>query len=487
MTTTTSSRTSPQRTRGWEVVRWIEAHCVHAEGDWYGKPFRLRREQKRFILRLYAVDDDGHPLYRQALLGLPRGNGKTELAAAIGAYELAGGSRISPVVIVAAASWEQADLVFGALKVMFRESPTLAQAAEVYESEILLRHEPGRAYRVAAVAGTNEGQRPTCVIGDELHEWLGSRERVWTVLTSGAAKRADSMVLAITTAGWDRGSLCYRLYERGKAIERGEEEARGYLFEWHEADAGAAIDDEATWAACNFALGDFLPPENLAAQLRTIPQHEFERYHLNRWADSPTEWITRDAWSGLGTEAEPPPDGAEVVLALAGSYDRGEVALVGCAIDPLRVFEVRTWERPEGQDDYRVQAGGVMAEIERAMERWKVREFAPNPLGWRVEIEELERRYGTVVVVFEIRKPMRWGPALDEFEQAARDGVLVHDGSPAIARGISRCTPIVRSGFTVLAAPVPAAAAAAVIAYHRARWYAANGDSVYESRGLITV
>ena len=50
-------------------------------------------------------------------------------------------------------------------------SPALASAVDVYDTEIVLKDQPGRAYRVAAVAGTNEGQRPTAAIFDEVAHW----------------------------------------------------------------------------------------------------------------------------------------------------------------------------------------------------------------------------------------------------------------------------------------------------------------------------
>lgn len=471
---TTRTRTTPAKrpTRGREVCRWIRANCVHAEGDWYGQPFVLRRWQRAFLWRLYERLEDGSPAYRQALLGLPRGNGKTELAAAVAAYELFGTDRTDPVVVVAAASWDQADLVFGALKTMCRESPSLRDRAEVFESEILRLDAPGRAYRVAAVAGTNEGQRPTCVVADELHEWLGQRERVWTVLTSGAAKRADSLVLAITTAGWDRDSVCYRLYEQGQRIRRGELDEQGFYFEWHEAAPDAPVDDPATWASCNPALGDFLAPESLAQQVRSIPEHEYRRYHLNQWVTTPVEWIGRDAWSAL-VEAREVPEGEAIVLAFYGSYDRGQTALVGCTLgERPHIFEVASWQRPEHADkEWRTSVREVLDAVAEAMERYRVVEFAPCPPGWRQELEEWEQTYGRSVVRYEIARTAMWGPACDAFEQAVREGTLSHDGSTRIAAAMADCSPVMRSGYQVLAAPVPAAAAAAVIAHTRATWH----------------
>src|SRR5262245_47832586 len=77
-------------TLGPVVSKWIEKCLVHSEGDSYGKPFRLIDFHRRFIWRAYELNADGSRKYKRALLGLPKGNAKTELAAALAVCELAG-------------------------------------------------------------------------------------------------------------------------------------------------------------------------------------------------------------------------------------------------------------------------------------------------------------------------------------------------------------------------------------------------------------
>src|SRR5437016_13835428 len=91
-TPTTSTSGSPQkkRTSGFQVLAWIEANCIHTNGEWYGKPFRLLPWQKRLILELFQTEDSGLRRYRWALIGVPKKNGKTELAAALALYFLIG-------------------------------------------------------------------------------------------------------------------------------------------------------------------------------------------------------------------------------------------------------------------------------------------------------------------------------------------------------------------------------------------------------------
>src|SRR5690349_10413886 len=66
---------------GPRVARWIEANCVQGEGDHFGEPVRLEMFQKLFLIWLYELRPDGRYRYRRAYLEMPKGNGKTNLAA----------------------------------------------------------------------------------------------------------------------------------------------------------------------------------------------------------------------------------------------------------------------------------------------------------------------------------------------------------------------------------------------------------------------
>jgi len=147
-------------------------------------------------------------------------------SAAIALAELAGPKApLSPNIPIAAASFEQADLLFGTARIMLTQGP-LARLFEVYDTEILIKDRPGRMYRVAAAAGTNDGGRPTCFIADELHEWTGNKERVDLVLSNSLAKRAEALELNINGrlrrehAAWTDADLrrAYRLWRGARPI-----------------------------------------------------------------------------------------------------------------------------------------------------------------------------------------------------------------------------------------------------------------------------
>ena len=165
------------------AVDWIEANVVHGEGDSFGQPFVCTADQRQFLDALLRYNPKSKRLVvRRAVLGRAKGWGKTEFAAAIALFFLAGPlAPIAPNIPIAAASFEQADILFSSARVMATEGP-LAPHLEVFDTEILRRDSPGRTFRVAAAAGTNDGGRPTLLCADELHEWIGSKARVFLVI-----------------------------------------------------------------------------------------------------------------------------------------------------------------------------------------------------------------------------------------------------------------------------------------------------------------
>ena len=302
-------------TQGFRVIRWIERHCVHTKARWIGRPFKLLPWQKKLILELFEVDPDtGLRRYRWALIGVPKKNGKTELAAALALYFLIGDGELQADIPCAAASDEQADLVFGAAKTMVEMSPTLSAVCETYDKEILVPSRPGaRLYRVAAVGGAGDGGNVFVAILDELHEWLKEKHKTtWTVLTGGGGVREAPLVLQITTAGFDLDSICGREYEYGKKVQSGEIDDPTYFFRWWEADPDADWRDPAVWAECNPSLGVTVQVEYLRSQLRKKPANTFRRYYTNSWTTTEDSWLR-----------EPDPDDPDEALAVeAGGFWR---------------------------------------------------------------------------------------------------------------------------------------------------------------------
>jgi len=420
-------------TKGSRVVKFIEKFCVHGEGDFFGEPFKLDDWQKALIYELYELDKNKRRKYRESMIGLPKGNGKSALIAALGLYELLGAGVTSPLVAVAAASYEQANLVFGTMKTMCNESPLLRDMVETYENEIQVKNAPGRAFRVAAKAGTADGGRNSCFIADEIHEWNNiNLERVYYVLSNNTAKRQDGLVIGITTAGYDLDSLAGRLYQRGLLKESGKSDDPEFYFKWIGAKDTDDPSDKELWAKVNPAVqNDWWPIENLNRRYKSLPIHEFQRYHLNQWTRTEEEsWITSEQWIACQDEELELEKGFDTFVGIDMALRHDSVGIVYGQKDENEVINVKSqiWlPNDEKYMDYQE----IEAFVVELMKKYNVKEVAYDPAFFERSAQVLLDR-GVPMVNFP-QTHSRMIPACGNAYDLIANSKVRHDGDPTFS------------------------------------------------------
>jgi phage terminase large subunit-like protein len=365
---------------------------------------------------------------------------KTELMAAIGLEKLAGPTAPpSPEVRIAAASFEQADTLFGSASVMVTEGP-LAPFFHVFDTEIRPKDQPGVLKRIAAAAGTTDGGRTTCFIADELHEWTGGRERVHLVNSNSLAKREAGLELNISTAGYDRDTLLGQLYDHGRRIASGEVSDQRFLFEWWESTGNWDLSDPAQLLSAiveaNPVCDSWLTPERVAERFRDpeVPMHEAVRYYLNRWAVAPSRWMAPDPWDAQ-RRAITVADGTPIVIGFDGSASRDNTALVAMTLEG-HAWPLGVWERDPHRPDWRVPREAVHARLADAMNRYDVRLLLCDPAGWTAEIEGWAAEFGAERVVVFPQTNERMAPAADRFRAGVVNGEITHSGDPTLTRNV---------------------------------------------------
>ena len=199
-----------------------------------------------------------------------------------------------------AADRDQARLVFEMAKVCVEQSPSLRSRLKVYRNSIV-REETHSFYKaLSAEAFTKHGLNAHGVIFDELHA-QPTRELVDVMQTSMGARR-QPMLVYITTAGYDRKSVCWEIWKYAEAVEGGAIKDDTFLPAIY---AAAEEDDwraEATWRKANPNLGvsvklDYLRSE--CARAVEMPSYEntFRQLHLNQWTEQDTRWLRMDHWA----------------------------------------------------------------------------------------------------------------------------------------------------------------------------------------------
>lgn len=457
------------------AVKWIENNLIFAEGDSFGKPVRLRQDQKAFLWRWYEHCPSCELWhYTRALRGEARGGGKTALIAMVAILEFGGPPQVapfSPNVVVAAASWDQANILYSAAAVMMGgrdqevEQAPLCGYFEVYDGETRhADHRPGRLFRTATVAGTNQGGQPTLFIADEIHEFgdtEDSRAKFHRVVSMGASKRTltyriptgeksfrevhrgPGRTISLSTAGFDIDhSMLGAMYKQGKREQQQGMPTR-FLFDWREARPGLDYKDPAQRAiACRDASGAADVIWSVSARVAEwdnddMPANDWRRYYANEWVeiaqeswliDHPAAWAAcQGAWETAGDEP--------TVLAVDMALKRDSVAVaeVTKLEDGRYAVTARIWYPADG----RIPHLDVFDYIkDRANELGPAfRGLIYDPRYFQLPAETLEFEEGLLVIQFD-QSPQRMAPAVGMTFDQIRAGTIVHNGDEELARQV---------------------------------------------------
>jgi phage terminase large subunit-like protein len=412
-----------------------------------GEPMIMRPWQTDMIGRLLARRADGRLKHRQALIGIPRKNGKSALGAGVALYGLAFGPR-GGEVFSCAADKEQARIVFGVAKKMIELEPQFSGMFKTYRDAIEFPA-TGSVYRVlSAEAFTKEGLNPHLVLFDEVHA-QPTRE-LWDVMSLATGARVEPLLVGITTAGVKSDStggdsLCYGMYQYGIQLAKGELVDPTFYFEWWQAPEAADHTDPTVWADANPGYGDIVSADDFASAVLRTPENEYRTKRLNQFVSTATTWLPGGAWDACAASEvdREIADGTEVVLGFDGSFNNDSTALVVVSCpqgedEKPHVDVVAAWEKPrENGNDWAVPIVDVEAEIRAACRRWQVREIVCDPYRWARTYQILEDE-GLPVVEFP-QSPARMVPATQRFYEAVMNKTVTHSGDPRLARHLSNC------------------------------------------------
>lgn len=334
------ARPAPARAGGDRVARFFEKHLRHLKGRWAGEPFVLEPWQRREIVDpLFGTfDRKGLRRYREALIGLPRKNGKSELAAGLALYLLVADGEFGAEVYSLAGSRAQARIVFGNARAMVLASPMLRAMTRVYRNAIEVPETASVYQCLSADSRLAHGYNPSGAIVDELH--VHPNADLYQAMTTGTGARRQPLIVSITTAGYKRDTIAHELYERGR---RGRDPR--FFFRWWEAPGGCRIDDTRAWRKANPAR--WITVDYLRGQMRSPGMHEsvFRRLHLNQWVSSERVWIAREIWDANGGRPRLAP-GDPVWIGVDAAPKRDTTAVVVDHRDEEGTHHVfvRVWE-----------------------------------------------------------------------------------------------------------------------------------------------
>jgi len=301
----------------------------HYKGKFAGKPFILLPFQEWEIVRpLYGwklleevQDEEGEPTgeiiqcgaetpeglcscprqYRTLYHEVAKKTGKTQLGAGIAGYGAFGDGEAGAEVYTYAADTPQAKLAFNALAfgISYEDSPFEEKGIEVMTNTVRNKRTNSFVQVQSAKVTTKHGPNAHVIIFDELH--AQQNRDLWDVTTTGVAARRQPIVAALTTAGWDRNSVCWEQHEHARQVAEGLMEDPAFLGVVYSAPEDADWTKEDVWRQAAPSLGitvqkSFYTQKCREAQQMPTAQNAFRQLFLSQWTQQAVRAIPLDKW-----------------------------------------------------------------------------------------------------------------------------------------------------------------------------------------------
>jgi hypothetical protein len=486
-------------TLGWYVLDWMHEMLARPALGYY-EPFTPYREQEDFILRFYEIDPTtGRFRYNRALLGRPRGWGKSPILGAMCIVEGladvvfdgwdADGQPVgkpwtelrTPLIHVAAVAEDQVRNTWQPMVEML--SGPVADEFDVEPFDTVVNLPRGRIEMKTSAPRSIKGAPSTFAVLDQTEEWIPANKGPVLAqnIRTNTAKNGGRTIESPNAFIPGENSVAEQSEQFAQAILQGRTKHKGLLYDHREAPADTDLTErESLILGLRYAYGDssghpdgciiHQPPcapghVDLDEQINVIwdpatdPQKARSDY-LNQITHASDSWLTRPDWAARSTLLLHPEEpwrltkGDTITLGFDGSRKRTRgksdaTALVAVRVKDGFVQPLRIWEQPDGPegDEWRVPVDEVKAEVDAAFREFRVVGFYADPAKWEGVVADWEAKYGSRLKVKAGRtNPIEWwftgGRAslitrmLESFYNAVMDGELTHSGDVTLTQHI---------------------------------------------------
>lgn len=288
---------------GEKVCEFIETFCRQSKGKWAGELIKLLDWQRDFLMRLFGWKRaDGRRRFRTAYLEVPKKNGKSTMLSALILVLLLIDGEAAPEIYLNACDTDQAAIIFEEAKRMVEASEELKARLEIIDSKKRIVHPAGNGVikTNSSIAASKDGLNPSGIIFDELHRQ--PNRLLWEVFEFAGASREQPLTVSITTAGEDTEGPWHEQRELSEKINAGIIPDTTHLGVVYRAMEEDDLDDPAVWKRCNPSLGVTIREEDFVhdhAKAKRTPADwaNFRRLRLNLVTREEARFITPEAWA----------------------------------------------------------------------------------------------------------------------------------------------------------------------------------------------
>jgi hypothetical protein len=459
-------------TLGWGVLAWAEEFLAQPDGANAGESWRWTATQARIVAWWYAVDETGRWLYRRGQIVLPKGSGKSPLAAALCCVELAGevlfdgfdasGEAVgrphpSPHVQLAAVSEQQTDNTMSLVLAMLREGEAANEIAGLDLGVTRVRTRNGILMPVTASASSREGQRLTAAVLDEPHLWTATNGgiRLAATLRRNLGKMNGRSIE--TTNAWVPGEDSVAELTAVYADKVAEQAADGQqrvleegVLRFHpQAHVPSLADPEALRAGIEGLYRDspWIDIDRIIAEVLDPATHpaDARRFYLNAVVSADDALVTGEEWADcyLDDVLEP---GEEITLGFDGSKSDDSSVLVAMRVPDRFATVIGAQEKPDGARGWEVDRELFDGLVTNMFAQYRVVGFYSDVAHFESYVDRWSSEYGRgLLVSASTKSAVGWDmrgrlaqltAATERLVAGIQDGSLRHDGGSLLRRHV---------------------------------------------------
>ncbi len=255
------------------IIRFLEDHYYIPETK---APVKLEGWQKeKIFIPLFELDPEtGLRRYNLGLVGLPKKNAKSTMAAMIANYFLFQDEEFGEIILTANSKDQSSWIIFDKLKKSLLMNREQFKHVKILDDAIEVKKTRTVARIIAPNYRTASGTNPSLTLWDELWAFeLDTARKFWDELSESPVRK-QPLALVFSYAGFDEDSLLFELYKSGL---EGKDPKMFFLWEHKN-------------------LASWITKDYLRTQKRRLRPNTYLRLHENRWTSSESAFIPLEQW-----------------------------------------------------------------------------------------------------------------------------------------------------------------------------------------------
>jgi phage terminase large subunit-like protein len=321
-----------------DAMAFAEA-LPNIKGPSAGKPLDLMPWQTLLFTAVFGFTEMGTDTrrYRQAVVFVPKGNGKTTVAAPLSIYLTFADGEGGAEGYAAATTRDQARILFDAAQNMLRQAPRVARelGVSVAANAISAAKTASRLMPISSDAKTLDGLNVAVAVCDEIASHKTAE--VYDALRTAMGKRRHPLLLSISTATGNTSGIGKQLWDYSVRVLEGAQEDDRLFALLYTIDEGDDPWAEETWIKANPGWGVSVVPDavrGIMRQARNNPAQEAaaRTRHLNMWLGADEALFSMRSWhacSDRDLELRQMEGGdCHIALDLASKTDLAALAIV---------------------------------------------------------------------------------------------------------------------------------------------------------------